>query len=265
MIQPIGYFRIWRELYTKPIWLKSTLEQQVILMTLLAMANFQPKEWEWKGEKFSVQSGQFITSLESIRVNTGGNVSIQNIRTALARFEKLEFLTNESTKTGRLITIVNWGDYQHIEGTPNIVANKDLTKTQQRPNKDLTPREEGNKEIREESNNNIYSDFVKDILLKKYPGTKTKSVRDKKLPKILKKYGVEEIERVINRYALTVKNTDKQFILTESTFWNGRYIDFLDENYIDDKGVNNGKGSSSNTREIEEEIDWAARAGIKSF
>lgn len=152
MIQPIGHFKVWRALYTKPIWLKSTLEQQVILVTLIAMANFKENEWEWKGQKYVVKPGQFITSLESIRENTGGNVSVQNIRTALARFEKLGFLTNESTKTGRLITLVNWEDYQGTEEQPNKGNNKDLTKTQQRGNKDLTPIEEGNKEIKKEGN-----------------------------------------------------------------------------------------------------------------
>ena len=145
MIQPIGHFRLWRELFNKPIWLKSTLEQKVILITLVAMANFKPKQWEWKGKKYEAKEGQFVTSLDSIVTNTGGQVSAQNVRTALKRFEKLEFLTSESTKEGRLITLVNWGDYQHIEELPNIATNKDLTKSQQRPNKDLTTREEGNK------------------------------------------------------------------------------------------------------------------------
>lgn len=157
MIQPIGHFKVWRALYTKPIWLKSTLEQQVILMTLIAMANFKENEWEWKGQKYTVKPGQFITSLESIRSNTGGNVSVQNVRTALSRFERLGFLTNESTKTGRIITIVNWEEYQATEEQAteeqaNKGGNKDLTKTQQRGNKDLTPIEEGNKEIKKEGN-----------------------------------------------------------------------------------------------------------------
>lgn len=73
---------------------------------------------------------------------------------------------------------------------------------------------------------NIYSD-----LIKKYPGRKVKSVRDRKLPKILKEYSIEEIERCINRYAEECKGRDKKFILNESTFWNGRYVDYLDENF----------------------------------
>ena len=73
---------------------------------------------------------------------------------------------------------------------------------------------------------NIYSD-----LIKKYPGKKIKSVRDNKLPKVLKEYSIEEIERCITRYAEECKGKDKQFILNESTFWNGRYVDYLDENF----------------------------------
>lgn len=90
------------------------------------------------------------------------------------------------------------------------------------PSRKTLPQKENKNKIKE----NIYSD-----LIKKYPGKKIKSVRDKKLPKILKEYSIEEIERCINRYAEECKGRDKKFILNESTFWNGRYIDYLDENF----------------------------------
>lgn len=146
MIQPIGYIKLWREIASKPIWLNSTPEQKTILITLMMMVNFKPKKWEWKGERFEVKEGQVVTSLESITENCGKGITIQNVRTALKRFEKLEFLTNESTKTGRLITVANWGLYQSDEENQQScqqTANKDLTDSQQRANKDLTPREEG--------------------------------------------------------------------------------------------------------------------------
>jgi len=194
MIQPIGHFRVWRALYTKPIWLNSKLEQQVILMTLMAMANFKPNEWEWKGEKYKLKEGQFITSLESIRINTGGTVSIQNIRTALKRFEKLEFLTSESTKEGRLITLVNWQDYQYIEGQPNKELNKDLTKSQQRPNKDLTPIEEGKKVEK------VDKVIKEDIYIKYAEYVKMKEIEYNKL---IEKYGediTKEMIEVLDNY-----------------------------------------------------------------
>lgn len=160
MIQPIGYVKLHRELASKPIWLKSTAEQKVILITLLMMANFKSNQWEWSGEKFEVLPGQFVTSLDSIAKECGTGISIQNVRTALVRFEKLDFLTNESTKNGRLITIANWSLYQDANKEPNIVDNKDLTKTSQRPNKDLTPKEESNKEIMKEGKKENNSRFT---------------------------------------------------------------------------------------------------------
>lgn len=158
MIQPVGYFKIWRELFSKPIWLNSTPEQKAILITLIAMANFNGKEWEWKGEKFKAAKGQFVTSIESIRNACGKGITVQNVRTSLDRFEKLGFLTNESTKTGRLITILNWHLYQDCEDETNKESNNKLTKTSQRGNKELTPREERKKDKKDK--NNIYSELI---------------------------------------------------------------------------------------------------------
>jgi hypothetical protein len=146
MVQPIGYFRLWRELYIKPIWLKSTVEQKVILMTILAMANYKCKQWEWNGKKFQVEPGQCITSINSIMECCGNGISRQNVRTSLERFRKLEFLTYESTKTGILITIGNWELYQGNGEQPNHQTNHDLTITQPSANHDLTTREERKKD-----------------------------------------------------------------------------------------------------------------------
>ena len=159
MVKPIGYFKIWRELITKPIWLNSTPEQKTILITLLSMANFDAREWEWKGEKFKVGKGQFITSASSIIENCGEGITRQNVRTALKRFEKLEFLTYESTKRGMLINIVNWQVYQGNGDVPNQVPNQDLTKSQPRPNQELTTREEV-ENSKNEKNDNLYAEII---------------------------------------------------------------------------------------------------------
>jgi len=107
-----GWIKLHRCLMHKPIWQESTPEQKVILTTLLMMANHQGREWEWKGERFQADPGQLVTSLESIADKCGKGITLQNVRTAVKRFEKYEFLTNESTNRNRLITIVNWGSYQ---------------------------------------------------------------------------------------------------------------------------------------------------------
>lgn len=81
-----------------------------------------------------------------------------------------------------------------------------------------------------EKENNIYSENMTNAI-KRYPGKKIKSVRDRKLPKLIKQYGEEQIIKCIDRYFEECKGKDKQYILNESTFWNGRYMDYLDENY----------------------------------
>ena len=133
-----GWVKLYRELKSKSIWQLSSPQQKVVLITILLLANHEENKWEWKGEQFVCKPGQLITSLSSLVNECGEGVTIQNVRTALERFEKLGFLTNISTKTGRLITVVNWEKYQGVDFVTNKGANKDLTKSQQRPNKELT-------------------------------------------------------------------------------------------------------------------------------
>jgi hypothetical protein len=148
-----GWIKLHRELIDKPIWLKSTPEQKSILITLLLMANHQESQWEWQGVKFEVKPGQFITSLEHIAEKSGKGITVQNVRSSLKKFQdKYQFLTNESTKTGRLITICNWGDYQAKEQETNKDTNNELTKNQQRGNKELTPNKNDKNDKNERNN-----------------------------------------------------------------------------------------------------------------
>lgn len=126
-----GFIKLHRELLSKPIWKQSTPEQKTILVTILSMVNHEKEEWEWKGNRYMCNPGQRITSLEKIAKAAGRGISIQNVRCALLKFERLEFLTNESTKTGRLITVLNWRKYQSDE--------KSKQRSKQTANKEPTP------------------------------------------------------------------------------------------------------------------------------
>lgn len=129
-----GWIKLHRCLFKKAIWQSSTPEQKVILITLLMMANHEGKEWEWKGKQFKAEAGQFVTSANSIIKRCGTGITRQNVRTALTKFKKYEFLTYESTKTGILVTITNWELYQ---GKDNNIT-KQLTNPQPTPNHEVT-------------------------------------------------------------------------------------------------------------------------------
>lgn len=182
-----GWIKLYREVLTKPIWLRSTPEQKSILITLLMMVNHDEKEWEWKGERYICQPGQMITSLDKIAKNAGKGISIQNVRTALLRFEKYDFITNESTNINRLITICNWEQYQSFEIEYNKAPNRQLTSDQQAVNKQLTT----NKNDKNNKNDNkeevLQSGDCVDQEIEVVIGKKKKSTRAKKTEEVIDK------------------------------------------------------------------------------
>lgn len=134
-----GWIKLHRKLREKAIWKLSTPEQKVVLVTTLLLANHSANQWEFEGKQFECQPGQFVTSLNSLAEACGKGVSVQNVRSALNRFEKYGFLTNKSTSTGRLITIVNWEKYQARKDEPNKPTTDESTDTSQSGSKEVTP------------------------------------------------------------------------------------------------------------------------------
>jgi len=208
-----GYIKLYRELIGKPIWLNSTPEQKAVLITLLLMANHCGCNWEWKGEPFKVNPGQFVTSLEAVKKKGGKGISIQNIRSSLKRFKKLGFLTNKSTKSGRLITIVNWDSYQpHLEN-----PTKNPTKTQQRPNKDPTPNKNERKKEEGISPPN-FKKFWEEYPRKIGKGAALKAYQKIKNPKPM----LSEIITSIEDHVKSKQWQDKEFIPYPTTWLNQR-------------------------------------------
>ena len=108
-----GWIKLYTELINKPIWVNSTLEQRIIFVTLLCMANYKPNKWEFNGDEFEIKEGQFITSLPKIVEKCNHkSITLAKVRTALDRFVQLGFITYKSTNKNRLISIVNWKRYQ---------------------------------------------------------------------------------------------------------------------------------------------------------
>ena len=109
-----GWIKLHRCLLDKAAWKLCNEGQKVVLITILMLANREPKRWLWNGEPYECQAGQLITSLPSLADESG--VSVQTVRSAITKLEKLGFLTSESGKNGRLITITNWSTYQGANG-----------------------------------------------------------------------------------------------------------------------------------------------------
>jgi len=133
-----SWVKLYRKLLHSPTYQNLNSRQRDVFINLLLMANYQEKEWTWEGEKYTCKPGQFVTSLESIKNHCAKEVKIQSVRSALLALAKSGFLTNRSTKRGRLITICKWATYQGKSDIPNKVPNnapnKETTTTKERKN-----------------------------------------------------------------------------------------------------------------------------------
>lgn len=231
-----GWIKLYRCLMEKPIWSCSTPEQKSILITILLLANHDQEEWNWNNKHFICQPGQFITSLPSLAEASG--CSIQNVRTALKRFQTLEFLTDELTRTstgkltgtGRLITVVNWEKYQSKNDKPTGTLTGGLTG-------ELTP----NKNIRSKKKEIIYTpdqleqikevvDYLNDATGKNF-SYKSKATQGHIAGRFREGHDTEDFFYVIDRKTKQWKN-DKKFsaFLRPSTLFSPTNF----ENYLNE-------------------------------
>lgn len=252
-----GYFKLYRELLNKPIWLNSSNEQRVILITLLAMANWKETEWDYYGEKIKLNPGQFIASAPAIKERCNSSeITIMKIRTALERFEKLDFLTvsltGKSTKSGKLITIVNWRIYQSNEEEDNRQNNRQNNKeiTDRQPTDNRHIKEEGKeyKELKEDKEKGF------ERFWELYPSKRKKPVA--RIAWMNMRVHSEEQYALINAAVERYKKTNQ---------WqeeNGRYIPdpdtFLqDERWTDE--IKLSEAVQAADRETQEKDEWIAK------
>lgn len=119
---------------------------------LLLNANHKSKEFIWNNKIIIIKPGQFITGRDKLAKITGINRS--TIDRILTSFEREHQIEQQKTNKFRLITIVNWEEYQQNEPqNEQQVSNKRATSEhKQEYNNDNN-----------DNNNNIYSELSSQI------------------------------------------------------------------------------------------------------
>ena len=93
-----------------------------LFIHLLLKANHEDKQW--KG--ITIRRGQLVTGRNKLSKDTG--LSVQNIRTALAKLKSTNEVTIKSTSAYSILTLNKYNDYQQT----NHQTNKRLTTTKER-------------------------------------------------------------------------------------------------------------------------------------
>jgi len=157
-----GFFRVFRSLLKKGWYKKSDYVH--LWIHILSKATHKKIEFFFNGENIKLNPGQFITGRKQLSEETGINES--KIERILNFFEKNEHqIEQQKTNRNRLISILNWEQYQNIEQqNEQPVNNKRTTNTY------------NNKKNNKNNNNNKeytypYFETFKDFALENQPNT----------------------------------------------------------------------------------------------
>lgn len=212
----------------------------------------------------NIERGEFEIS-RSIIMNEFG-IKETKAKNLIKRFVdeeiiKLKKRGNSSSKKSTYLYLSVLERVETLEKEKTRLETK--LETKQRPSKTLKNQyvecyEEPNKDqVKDQANTHskkelIKKNYKKDIhsasseaLWKLYPHKKGKTSAMNKIPKLIDKYGFEQMETCIKRYIKYVEHTRKtEYNLSYqmgSTFFNGTYADYLDENYEDQTIENKSK------------------------
>ena len=127
-----GWIKLHRKFCEKAFYSKDS-EKVHLWVHLLMSANHAGKEELLGGKPFFCASGQFTTGRKQLSSETG--ISESKIERILTYFEKIEQqIEQQKTSTNRLISILNWGQYQQSEQQIEQQVNNDRTTSEQQVN-----------------------------------------------------------------------------------------------------------------------------------
>lgn len=104
-----GYVALWRKLRDKGFYKKSTYVH--LWVHLLLSANHKPKEHMTNGQIILIKEGQLIAGRKQLAKETG--IPQSTVERILEMLENEHQIEQQKTTKYRLITILNWKDYQN--------------------------------------------------------------------------------------------------------------------------------------------------------
>jgi hypothetical protein len=106
-----GWIKIHRKILKKGFWKKSNYVH--LWLCLLLKVNHEPKEFMWNGKTIIIKEGQLLTGRKQLSQETG--ISETTVERILDFLEKECQIGQQKTTKYRLITIINWKEYQNTD------------------------------------------------------------------------------------------------------------------------------------------------------
>lgn len=209
-----GYIMLYRSLLDWQWY--DDINTKVLFIHLLLTVNYEPQEWHG----LTIERGQRVSSYANIAKETG--LSVQSVRTAINHLISTGELTHKATSKYGLFTVVNYDKFQDPTYKPTNeqqTNNSQPTNNQRQCNKA--------KKAKKEKESNICAFFPD--LWERYPNKRGKAKVTAKAKKEMDRLGYDRMAACIKRYI--EDKPDWQQYQNGSTFFNGGYVDYLDNEY----------------------------------
>ena len=141
-----GYVRIYRTLTKKGYYTQS--EYVHLWVHLIMKATYRDKEYLFNNEVRNLKAGQFISGRKILSKETG--IQESKVERILKCFETEQQIEQQAFNKFRIISILNWNEYQQIEQQDEQQMNNKRTTSEQQVNtinKDNKDNKENNKGI----------------------------------------------------------------------------------------------------------------------
>lgn len=176
-----GWIKLHRKLLENPIMKKPLWAW--LWVVLLLKANHKETKMIWNNNIIIVKEGQFITGRKELSKTSG--IPESTIENILKYLENSSQIRQQKTTKYRLITIVNWKDYQKPD-------NKPTTSRQQADTNKNDNNEKNDKK-------NIYGEF------------KNVKLSDEEIIKLSDRYGKSEIKTLIEEMSNYMASKGKRY------------------------------------------------------
>lgn len=219
-----GWIKIHRKVLDNPVVCKDA-DHFAVWIYLLLEASHDQYDKLFNGNRITINPGQLITGRKVISQKLGINQS--KVQRILKRFKSEQQIEQQTSNVNRLISIINWSEYQKSEQRIEQQVNNERTTSEQRVN---TLQEY--KELKNVKNNNIYGVLTNPVLVDKLKNninnlynrkesTKWADKEIKKLKEISKRQdAMQEFNQIKELYESGYKYRRKD-IITLLNNWTG--------------------------------------------
>lgn len=241
-----GWIKSYRKMLDNPVVCKDS-DHYAVWGYLLHNATHQPIDMIFEGERITLKPGQLITSRRSIALKF--SISDSKVQRILKTFE-IEHQIEQQTKShNRLISLLNWEEYQSCEqlNEPQVNHNRTTSEPQVNTNKNIKNIENEKNDNKREpivGKNPDHESEVAEIIsylnqkTGKHYTTKTKETVKNIYGRLNEGHTVDEFKRVIDvKCKDWLKDQKMNTFLRPTTLFSPSHFEaYLNQPYTEDDG-----------------------------